>query len=77
MRDDLNIDLVFPIRDGVSAWLMCVKAELLYDSGVVNLKELNTVIERAAKITAQLEKMPDEPLLARARSKLRLAAPTP
>ena len=29
LRDNLNIDLVFPIRDEVSAWLMCLKAELL------------------------------------------------
>jgi hypothetical protein len=27
MRYELNIDLVFPIKDEVSAWLMCVKAE--------------------------------------------------
>ena len=44
MRDDLNIDLVFPIRDDVSAGLMCVKAELLYDDA----RELNVVIGRAA-----------------------------
>jgi hypothetical protein len=48
MRDDLNIDLVFPIRDDVSAWLMCIKAELLYDAGIINGNELNAVIERAA-----------------------------
>ena len=48
MRDDLNIDLVFPIRDDVSAGLMCLKAELLYDAGVISAKELKVVIERAA-----------------------------
>jgi hypothetical protein len=48
MRDDLNIDLVFPIRDDVSAGLMCVKAELLYDAGIINARELNVVIGRAA-----------------------------
>ena len=48
MHDDLNIDLVFPIRDDVSAGLMCVKAELLYDAGIINASELNVVIGRAA-----------------------------
>ena len=50
MRDDLNIDLVFPIRDDASAGLMCVKAELLYEAGVISAKELNVVIGRAAAI---------------------------
>jgi hypothetical protein len=48
MRDDLNIDLVFPIRDDVSAGLMCVKAKLLYDAGIINASELKVVIGRAA-----------------------------
>jgi hypothetical protein len=48
MHDDLNIDLVFPIRDDVSAGLMCVKAELLYDAGIINARNLNVVIRRAA-----------------------------
>ena len=47
MHDDLNIDLVFPIRDDVSAGLMCVKAELLYDAGVISAEKLEVVIERA------------------------------
>ena len=51
MRDDLNIDLVFPIQDDVSAGLMCVKAELLYDAGIINARELNVVIGRAAAMT--------------------------
>jgi hypothetical protein len=48
MHDDLNIDLVFPIRDDMSAGLMCVKAELLYGAGIINARELNVVIGRAA-----------------------------
>jgi hypothetical protein len=48
MRHDLNIDLAFPIRDDVSAGLMCLKAELLYDAGIINASELNAVIGRAA-----------------------------
>jgi hypothetical protein len=55
MRDDLNIDLIFPIRDDVSAGLMCVKAELLYDAGIINARELNVVIGRAAAIIDQAE----------------------
>ena len=51
MRHDLNIDLAFPIRDDVSAGLMCVKAELLYDAGIINARELNVVIGRAAAMT--------------------------
>ena len=55
MHDELNIDLVFPIRDDVSAGLMCVKAELLYDAGIINARELNVVIGRAATIIDQAE----------------------
>ena len=50
MHDDLNIDLVFPIRDDVSARLMWIKAELLYDAGIINTKELEVVTERAAAV---------------------------
>jgi hypothetical protein len=53
LRDNLNIDLVFPIRDEISAWLMCLKAELLYDAGIVNDNELDAVIERAAAAIGQ------------------------
>ena len=56
MRDSLNIDLVFPIRDEVSAWLMCLKAELLYDAGIINDNELNAVIGRAAAAIERSEK---------------------
>ena len=61
MRNNLNIDLVFPIRDEVSAWLMCLKAELLYDAGIITDNELNAVIERAAAAIEQSEKGPQEP----------------
>jgi hypothetical protein len=60
MRNNLNIDLVFPIRDEVSAWLMCLKAELLYDAGIITDNELNAVIERAAAAIEQSEKGPPE-----------------
>ena len=61
MRNSLNIDLAFPIRDEVSAWLMCLKAELLYDAGIITDNELNAVIERAAAAIEQFEKGPQEP----------------
>ena len=34
---------------------MCVKAELLYDAGIINARELNIVIGRAAAIIDQAE----------------------
>ena len=33
MGHDLDIDLIFPIKDEVSAWLMYLKAELLFEAG--------------------------------------------
>ena len=48
LRDNLNIDLVFPIRDEISAWLMCLKAESLCEAGIISDNELDAVIERAA-----------------------------
>ena len=33
---DLNFDLVFPIKDEVSAWLMCLKAEALCEAGIID-----------------------------------------
>jgi hypothetical protein len=60
MSDNLNIDLVFPIRDDVSARLMWIKAELLYDAGIINAKELVVVTERAAAVVDHPE-VADEP----------------
>jgi len=53
MRHDLNIDLIFPMKDEVSAWLMCVKAETLYQVGIIDTNELNAVLERAAAVLDQ------------------------
>ena len=53
MRHDLNIDLIFPMKDDVSAWLMCVKAETLYQVGIIDTNELNAVLERAAAVLDQ------------------------
>jgi hypothetical protein len=56
LRDNLNIDAVFPIRDEISAWLMCLKAELLHDAGIIDDSELNAVIKRVAAAINQPEK---------------------
>ena len=40
MRHDLNFDLVFPIKDEVSAWLMCLKAEALHEAGIIVAEEM-------------------------------------
>jgi hypothetical protein len=47
---DLNIDLGFPIKDEVSAWLMCLKAESLYEAGIIDTDEMNAVLERACAV---------------------------
>jgi len=53
---DLDIDLVFPIKDEVSAWLMCLKAELLFEAGVIDTDEKCTVLQRAAAVFDQAAK---------------------
>jgi hypothetical protein len=56
MREHLNIDLIFPIKDDVSAWVMCLKAESLYEAGIIDTDEMNTVLERAAAVLDQASK---------------------
>jgi hypothetical protein len=56
MRHDLNIDLVFPIKDEVSAWLMCLKAEALFEAGIIDTDEVSAVLERAAAVLDQASK---------------------
>jgi hypothetical protein len=53
MRRKLDIDLIFPIRDEVSAWLMCLKAELLFEAGVIDVEEKCAVLARAVTILDQ------------------------
>jgi hypothetical protein len=53
MRHDLNIDLVFPMKDHVSAWLMRLKAEALYEAGIIDTEEMSAVLERAAAVLRQ------------------------
>jgi hypothetical protein len=56
MRHDLNIDLIFPIKDEVSAWLMCLKAEALCEAGIIDADEMSAVLERAAAVLEQASK---------------------
>jgi hypothetical protein len=56
MRHDLNIDLIFPMKDEISAWLMCVKAEALYEARIIDTDEINAVLERAAAVLDQAPK---------------------
>jgi hypothetical protein len=57
MRHDLNIDLVFPIKDHVSAWLMRLKAEALYEGrDHRDTEEMSTVLERAAAVLDKASK---------------------
>jgi hypothetical protein len=56
MRRDLNIDLVFPIKDEVSAWLMSLKAEMLCEAGIIGADEMNAVRERVAAVLNQAPK---------------------
>ena len=56
MRHDLNIDLIFPIKDEVSGWLMCVKAEALYEVRIIDTDEIDAVLERAAAVLDQAPK---------------------
>ena len=56
MRHPLNIDLVFPIKDEVSAWLMCLKAESLFEAGIIDTDEMSAVLERVAAVLSQAPK---------------------
>jgi hypothetical protein len=56
MCRDLDIDLVFPMKDEVSVWLMCVKAELLFEAGIIDGDEISTVLQSAAAVLDQAPK---------------------
>ena len=49
MRYPLNIDLVFPIKDEVSAWLMCLKAESLFEAGIIDTDEMSAVLRTSRR----------------------------
>jgi hypothetical protein len=48
MHHVLDIDLIFPIKDETSAWLMCLKAERLHESGIIDTECKSVVFARAA-----------------------------
>jgi hypothetical protein len=56
MCRDLDIDLIFPMKDEVSAWLMCVKAELLCEAAIIDSDEMSAVLQRAAAVLDQTSK---------------------
>ena len=56
MPRELDIDLIFPIKDEISAWLMCLKAELLCEAGIIDTDEMNAILERAAEV---IDRAPD------------------
>ena len=49
MAAHLNIELIFPIADERSAWLMRRKADCLYEAGVISASERRAVIAKAAQ----------------------------
>lgn len=53
MSPALNLGLIFPIKDEPSAWLMSLKAECLYEAGILNKaekQELDARVRRARAI---------------------------
>jgi hypothetical protein len=56
VRRDLDIDLIFPMKDEVSAWLMCIKAELLFEAGIIDSDEMSAVLNRAAAVLDEVPK---------------------
>jgi len=56
MRRDLDIDLIFPMKDEVSVWLMCLKAELVFEAGIIDSDEISAVLDRAARVLDQEKK---------------------
>jgi hypothetical protein len=48
--------LVFPIKDEVSARLMCLKAEAPCEAGIIDTDEMSAVLERAAAVLDQASK---------------------
>jgi len=47
MQDNLNIPLIFPIKDTASAALMVIKAECLHKAGIIDEAEKQYVHSRA------------------------------
>lgn len=52
MHRDLNMELIFPVKDGASAWLMSLKAECLREAGVISEGKKQVILARASKFLA-------------------------
>lgn len=50
---NLELDLIFPIRDEPSAWVMCFKADCLLQAGVIRESQRQEVYRRAAAYHAR------------------------
>jgi len=50
MRGDLSFDQIFPIRDAASANLARVKADRLWDAGVIDSEERQRVYGRSETV---------------------------
>jgi hypothetical protein len=48
MRDGLQINHIFPIKDAASARLMLAKAECMYHAGLIDAQEMQEVASLAA-----------------------------
>jgi hypothetical protein len=49
MKRNLNLDLIFPIRDTSSAELMAVKARCLHKAGVIGRVQKDMILCKSAK----------------------------
>ena len=45
----LDLDLIFPIKDAASAWLMSFKADCLHRAGVISERERQAVLAKAQR----------------------------
>jgi hypothetical protein len=54
MNHELNIDVIFPIRDKSSAELMTLKAKCLHQAGVIGDHEEALVLRKAAEALTAL-----------------------
>jgi hypothetical protein len=52
-QPNLDLGVIFPIRDQASAWLMCFKADCLHRAGVITETQRQQVHQSAAVFHAQ------------------------
>ena len=49
MHHDLNMEVIFPVKDEPSAWFMSIKAECLREAGLISECTKEVVLARASK----------------------------